>query len=375
MQAILLAAGEGSRLRPFTVDKPKPMIRAGNKPIAQHAVEALVANGVKDIVFVAGYHREKVQSYFGDGRKLGAHITYAFQEVLSGTASALATAPAPTGPFLVLGSDNVVEPSLIKAVLSAPGEGIAMVVHRSATPQRYGVVQLDGTRVASIEEKPRDPRSDWVNTGVYRFPAGFYDFVRKHAASSAHGIPDVLQLAITQGQRVEAVKSHDLWADAVYPWDLLRVHEPLTRGLHHRATAHLVAEPGVLVAADATIGPWSMLGAGTCIGANVEIGANCVIENCIVYDDAQIGPGGILRNTIVGEGARIGPRFTALSGACDIQTADGWHHLDDFGSVIGVDAQIGGRVTLEPGTMLGNRTRVANARTLRGNLQDGAMAI
>jgi len=373
MRAILLAAGEGSRLRPFTVDKPKPMIRAGNRPIAQLAVEALVANGVKDITFVVGYHREKVQSYFGVGRKFGANISYAFQEVLSGTASALATAPAPTGPFLVLGGDNVVEPSLIKSALSS-GDGPAVVVHRSSNPSRYGVVTLDGSRVARIEEKPREPRSDWVNTGVYRLPASFHELTRKAIAQGAVGIPDVLQLAISKGTPIEAVKSTDLWADAVYPWDLLRMHADLVRGAQPKPITNVAIESGVLLGQDSAIGPWTLLGAGTCVGGNVEIGANSVIENCVIYDDVQIGPGAILRNTIIGEGSRIGPRFTALSGACDIQTADGWHHLDDFGSVIGVDAAIGGRVTLEPGTILGNRTRVGHDRTIRGRMQDGSIA-
>lgn len=374
MRAIILAAGEGSRLRPFTVDKPKPMIRAANKPIAQHAVEALVSQGVKDIVFVVGYHREKVQSYFGDGRRFGARISYAFQEVLSGTANALATAPQPDGPFIVLGGDNVVDPSIIKAALSA-SEGPALVVHRSQAPSRYGVVTLDGSRVATIEEKPRDPRSDWVNTGVYRFPASFHDLARKQAAHGALGLPDLLMSAIRNGQAVHAVKSSDLWVDAVYPWDILRMHADLIRGSPAKLLQNVATEPGVLVGPESTVGAWSFLGSGTCIGSNVVIGSNCVLENCVVYEDVQIGPGSVLRNTVIGEGSRIGARFSALSGGCDIQTADGWHHLDDFGSVIGVDANIGGRVTLEPGTVLGNRARAGHARTLRGALADGSIAI
>src|SRR4051812_30966027 len=107
MRAIILAAGEGSRLRPLTADKPKPMIRIANKPIIQHAIEALVDQGVKDVTMVVGYHREKVQSHFQDGRRYGARISYAFQNVLSGTAPALLAAPCPDAPFLVLSGDNV----------------------------------------------------------------------------------------------------------------------------------------------------------------------------------------------------------------------------------------------------------------------------
>jgi UDP-N-acetylglucosamine diphosphorylase / glucose-1-phosphate thymidylyltransferase / UDP-N-acetylgalactosamine diphosphorylase / glucosamine-1-phosphate N-acetyltransferase / galactosamine-1-phosphate N-acetyltransferase len=377
MKAILLAAGEGSRLRPFTLDKPKPMIRAANKPIAQHCVEALVANGVRDITFVLGYQRAKVQTYFGDGRRFGATITYSFQEALLGTAPALALAPRPEEPFLVLGGDNVVDASLIKRALSAPGEGPAMVVHQSTTPSRYGVVSLDGSRVERIVEKPTNPRSEWVNTGVYRLPASFHDRTRALAERGVQGLPDVIQHAIDEGVHVDAVRSSDLWADAVYPWDLLRVNGILLKAGHAKPVKlpHVHADSAVLLGEDATIGPGTVLGAGTCIGNNVEIGPHCVLENVVVFDDAQIGAGSILRNTLIGEGTRIGPRFTALSGPCDVRSADGWRSLEDFGSVIGEDGRIGGAVTFLPGTTMGNRCRIAPARHVSGTLEDGSSVV
>lgn len=377
MRAIILAAGEGSRLRPFTVTKPKPMVRAANKPIAQHVVEALVANGVKDVTFVLGYQRAKVQSYFGDGAKLGARVSYAFQDALVGTAAALATAPRPDGPVLVLGGDNVVDANLIKSVLSAPGDAPVLAVHRSQNPSRYGVVSLDGARVDRIVEKPAVPRSEWVNTGVYRLTPAFYDRIVASAERGITGIPEALQAAIEDGQRVEAVRSSDLWSDAVYPWDLLRVHGELLR---HRLpqnvkTPGVHVDAGVLLGDEVTLGPGTVLGAGTCIGNNVEIHPNCVLENCVVYDDVSIGAGSVLRNTIVGEGAHLGARVTAISGACHVRTTDGWHGLDDFGGVIGEDSRIGGAVTLLPGTVLANKVRVGHGRQVHGTIDEGAVVL
>jgi glucose-1-phosphate thymidylyltransferase len=376
-RGIILAAGEGSRLRPFTADKPKPMVRAANKPIMQHAVEALTANGVREITIVAGYHRERIQSYFGDGQRFGARIQYAFQDVTGSTARALATAPATRESFLVLPGDNVVDAGVVKALLGAPGSGPALAVHRSEHPHRYGVVTLDGSRVESIVEKPREPRSEWVNTGAYRLTPDFHDrAVAAAAATGEHeaGLPDLLQAAIADGVRVEAVRTDALWSDAVYPWDLLRVHaDLLRRGLAgHPVFEGVHVEPPVLVGQDVAIGPGSNVNAGTCVGNNVSIGPNCVLENCVVYDDVQIGAASILRNTIVGEGTRIAPRFTSISDACDVRTSDGWHHLDDFGSVIGEDVRIGGNVVFLPGTVVGNRARVAHARTVHGAIGDNA---
>lgn len=368
--ALILAAGEGSRLRPFTADKPKPMVRAANKPILQHVVESLTQNGIRDIVIVAGYHREKIQSYFADGRKFNARISYAFQDALTGTARALATAPRPNGPFLVLGGDNVVDPALIKAALDAPAP--ALVVHRSERPHRYGVVTLEGDRLAQIVEKPEQPRSEWVNTGVYSLTPEFHDRATALAEAGGVGIPDLLQQALHDGERVAAIRSSALWSDAVYPWDLLRVHADV---LHARGEAPpslpgVHVERPVLLGRDAQVSPGTTLAAGTCIGDNVVIGPNCVLENCVVYDDVQIGAASVLRNVIVGAGTRIGPRFTAISGPCDIKLGDGWHALSDFGCVIGEDARIGGVVTATPGTIVGNGVTVLHDRTIQGFIND-----
>lgn len=377
MRAIILAAGEGSRLRPFTADKPKPMVRAANKPILQHGIEALVENGVRDITLVVGYHRERVQAYFGDGKKLGAQISYAFQDALTGTARALATAKAPSEPFLVLGGDNVVDAALIKAILGVPRGTPAMVVHRSERPHRYGVVTLDGEQVGQIVEKPSDPRSHWVNTGVYSLTPELHARAAALADTPGVGLPDVIQEAIHSGARVRAVKSEALWSDAVYPWDLLRVHADILHARPPEAPklrdAHL--EPPVLLGADALVGPGTVLGAGTCIGSNVAIGPHCVIENCVLYDDVQIGPGSILRNCVIGAGTRIGPRFTALSGPAEVRLSDGWHHLDDFGAILGDDCRIGGAVTALPGTMVGNRVSVADAKVVSGGVADGSRVV
>ena len=244
------------------------MIRAANKPILQHVVEALTANGVKDITIVLGYQRAKVQSYFGDGRRFGARIQYTFQDVAHGTAAALVLVPKPDDTFLVLGGDNLVDPSLLKQAMGAPGDEPAVVVHHSDTPQRYGVVRLDGDLVGEIVEKPRDPRSEWVNTGVYRFPAAFHAKARALSDAGVLGLPDVLQAMVRDGTKVRAVRSEHLWADAVYPWDLLRMHNDLLRSEAGQppSFAGVHVERGVMSGSEVTVGPNSFLGASTCIG-------------------------------------------------------------------------------------------------------------
>ncbi len=381
MRAIVLAAGEGSRLRPLTGRKPKPMIRVANKPILRYVVEALAANGIQDVTLVLGYHREKVQSYFEDGRRFGVRISYVFQDALLGTAHALSLVPPGKDDVLVLGGDNIVDARLVKDLLAAP-PGLALVAKAAENPSKYGVVSLDGDSISRIEEKPPKATSDLVNTGVYRVTPDFHAYLRGQVMKGLLGVTAVLQGAIDSGRGVLAVRSLGTWLDAVYPWDLLALNahlvgepvgppSPAAAGLHSRA----VVEGPVILGSEVEVGAQSVILPTTCVGHNVVIGAGCIVENSVVYDDVQIGPGSILRNCVIGEGSRIGPRFTALSGACDVRVRDGWHELPDFGSVIGEDCVIEGGVTIRAGALVGNRARISAGSFVSQNADDGATVV
>src|SRR4030042_1554644 len=109
-QVIILAPGEGQRLRPFTVTRPKAMLSIADKPILQYVVEALAQNGIRKIVFVVGYRKEQVYDYMGSGERFGVDITYVTQESQLGTAHALSqTRSVAEDEFLVLHGDNLIE--------------------------------------------------------------------------------------------------------------------------------------------------------------------------------------------------------------------------------------------------------------------------
>lgn len=380
MRAVVLAAGEGSRLRPLTLTKPKVMIKAGNKPLLQYAIEALAQNGISHVTIVVGYHRERVQAHFGDGGRFGLKIDYAFQESLLGTAHALAQVALYDEDLLVLGGDNVVDAELIADVLRDRSR-LTLVAKHSNNPTKYGVLTLKGDLVAHIEEQPLYATSEFVNTGVYYLPKGTLEKVQRSVKEGIGGLTAFIQHLIDQGDEVRAVRTNGLWMDAVYPWDLLEVNAKLLErgpladpGIGEIAPSSEFIAP-VLVGADVYVGQKTVVLGPTTLGDNVTIGPGCVIENCIIQDDVQIGPGSILQNTIVGEGARIGARFTALSGPCDVRVRDGYYALSNFGAVIGEDCSLGGGVTTEPGALIGNRTRADANRTIRGTLEEGTKVI
>lgn len=379
MRAIVLAAGEGSRLEPLTRTKPKAMVRVANRPIVEYVLDALVENGVTDVTLVVGYRKERVQNYLGDGKRMGCDISYAFQGSLLGTAHALAQVDFGDEDALVLAGDNIVDAGLVEQVLEA-GPGPTLAAHRSRDPSKYGVLTLDGEDVVEIQEKPTTHASEFVNTGVYRFPREFSGTVREGVKDGYTGLTHLLQREIEEGRSVRAVRSDGLWMDAVYPWDLLDLTAHLqddgaTEGRPTGARVHGTASVEALLGRDASVGPQSAVTPSTTVGDNVTIGPGCIVQNCIIYDDVQVGAGTVLRNTVVGEGARLGARVTVHSGPAQVQAAGELHDLDDFGAVVGEDARIGGGATLEPGAMVGVRAEVGLGARVRGRVPDETRVI
>ena len=129
MKAVVLAAGEGMRLRPLTVSEPKVMIPVANRPILEHVVDALVKNDVHDIVMVVGYRKERIMSHFEDGRRFGARIEYVVQEKQLGNGHALFSArDRLSGEFMVLSGDNIVDRRAVGDLLKAGSCPSALVV-------------------------------------------------------------------------------------------------------------------------------------------------------------------------------------------------------------------------------------------------------
>jgi len=155
MQAVLLAAGQGTRMRPLTDALPKPMVPVADRPLVAHAADAAVDGGVSELIIVVGYEREAITEYFGDSYR-GVPVTMVTQTEQRGTADAVrAAAPELDGPFVVLNGDNLYDDSI--AALFEEGPAIAAV--EVADPTNYGVISTDGSTVTDIVEKPADPPS------------------------------------------------------------------------------------------------------------------------------------------------------------------------------------------------------------------------
>ena len=396
MKAVILAAGEGARMGPFTASEPKVMIPVGNRPILEHVIRALVDKGVHDVVLVVGYRRERIMSYFQDGKAFGARIEYAVQNKQLGTAHSLVEArPKLSGPFLVLNGSNLLD---LQAISDLVGGGTipSILITESDNPSKYGVVLASGDRLTRIVEKPRESIGNLINTGAYALDESIFPVIEDLARQGKHDLPSAIE-ALSGSRRVRVFRTDGVWADALYPWDLLRLNAEVLKGVHEVKAGTI--EKGVTIRGKVSIGDGSVLRAGTYIQGPVSIGEGCeigphavilaatslgdnvhlgpfgLIDNSILMDDVDAGPGTILQDSVVGMGAKLRAAVAAPRGRASIQIEGEWHEVESVGGLIGEDAEIGAGTIVESGTMVGARARVgANAR-LRGTIPDGGIVV
>ncbi|GAB5603652.1 glucose-1-phosphate thymidylyltransferase [Thermus sp. FJN-A] len=288
MKGLILAAGRGTRLRPLTHTRPKPVIRVAGRPIVHYAVENLLEAGVREIGVVVSPETEK------DIREAlsGYRVRYILQEEPQGLAHAVAVAQGFLGesPFVLYLGDNLFQKG-IGSFIEAFQEGVSAVIAlvRVENPRQFGVAVLEGDRIVRLLEKPKEPPSDLAVAGVYVFTPEVFSVIRdlKPSARGEYEITDAIQGLIDQGKRVVGVEVKGWWKDTGRPQDLLDANRLLLEELSPRVegevvasqlTGRVVVERGAKVAGSTVIGP-------------AFIGEGAVVEEAYVGPFTSLGPG------------------------------------------------------------------------------------
>ena len=232
--AVVLAAGEGIRLRPLTANRPKPMLPAGTRPILEHVLNALIDAGVDDIHLVVGYQANRVRSYFGSTYR-DVPITYHNQTNQLGSGHALLQArDGPDGPFLLVNGDQIIDYRIVEAVSEAHGDAAAtLAVVEGPEAVDYGAVHLDGSEVTELIEQPASGEFRLFNAGVYAFTEQIFETLETLSVERGElPLTDAIQQLITdEDHSVGGVRTDHFWMDATHPWDLLSLsRELLSRG-------------------------------------------------------------------------------------------------------------------------------------------------
>jgi dTDP-glucose pyrophosphorylase len=221
--AVIMAGGQGRRLRPLTDTVPKPMLRVAGRPILERIVIHLVGYGITRIFLAVHYRGEVIEEHFGDGTAFGASIGYLREDRPLGTAGALGLLPqAPTRPLLMLNGDLVTSVDVDRLLaFHAAGRFRATIgTHRYVHTIPYGCVERDGDRIVALEEKPAVERE--VNTGIYVLDPDVVSLVEPDAAIS---MPDVIERVLASGGPVGAFAVEDDWTDIGQREHLARARE------------------------------------------------------------------------------------------------------------------------------------------------------
>jgi glucose-1-phosphate thymidylyltransferase len=232
MKGIILAGGTGSRLYPLTKVTNKHLLPVGDKPMIFHPIEKLTEVGIQEILIVTGTeHMGAVVNLLGSGKDYNCRFTYKVQDEAGGIAQALGLAENFAGeePVVVILGDNIFENSLQDAIDNYEGEGAQILIKEVPDPKRYGVAELEGEKVISIEEKPEQPQSNFAVTGVYFYDHKVFDCIKtlKPSGRGELEITDVNNFYIKQG-RMKSSEMKGWWTDAGTP-ESYRIANELVR--------------------------------------------------------------------------------------------------------------------------------------------------
>ncbi len=387
MEAVILAAGEGRRLRPLTTYYPKPMMPVGNKPILEWIITALRISGITNITIVVGYQKDKIIRYFGDGKDFGVDIDYVIQEKQLGTAHAL-SAVGSRDDFILLPGDNLVDPLCIEKIKKEKNTILTTI---SDMPSKYGVIVREGTKVRIIEKENIHGNAQ-VFTGIGHFDANIFRVIEKAMSEEIYDLPQI----ISSMDNLKVVTSSCTWLDAVYPWDLLNLNWYALKSLPRRIEGKIErseiigqVEIGkgtiigagsyikgpVVIGENCVIGPNTVIMPGVSIGDGSEIGAHSYIERSIIMRNVTVGVGVRMRNSVIANGVTIEDGSILLSGNVRRIVEDEIFNFESVGAILGDGAYIGAGSVIAPGVLVGADVNVGALKTIFGDVKNGEKVI
>ena len=406
MQTIILAGGEGKRVFPLAVNRPKPMFKLLGKPLIHHVIDTLKEAGLKDYVVVVGHRGEQIKDYLKDGSKLGVNIKYTLQKQSLGMADALKTAEdVAEDNFFVVNADDVFEASLIKQMITKFREGDAEIV-LSCKPVKetwkFGIIKVEDEKVTDFVEKPpkgKEP-SNLAVVGVYILAKQIFDYYRKIPVSD-HQYEDAILRFIKDRNVVKAVSYDGFFAGYKFPWDLFTINCHL---MDKKVTRQIIEED-VKISERAIVEGrvWIAKGAkvfeNACVKGPCYIGENCVVgNNSLVRDYTSLGRGCVVgfstevKHSLVGDDCWFHTNYVGdsiISDNClfgagtitanfrfdekNVQVWVGDKRVDSgtnkLGAIIGDNCKTGINSCLEPGIKIGPQSMVGPNVNLQSDLE------
>ncbi len=392
MKAVVLAGGEGERMRPLTYTRPKAMLQVAGKPLVWHVLSNLRKARIKEAVVVVKYKKEQVIDYLKE-ENLGMTIEFAVQGEKHGTAAAIEAAREKAGEdFLVVAADNISDAEIYRDVIEKYDGRKTMALKKTDEPHRYGIGEVKDGVLVGMEEKPEKPKSNLANISVYAFNRSIFEEIKGLAPSprGEYEITDALKGA-------HVMETGDFWMDAGYPWHLFTLNEYLLKAMEANAgtvenstvKGKLIMEEGAevidsfvegtsYIGAGTKIGPHALLRGFNSIGKNCEIGESTTVKNSILFDNVKAKHLTYIGDSVVGQGVNFGSgtqiaNYRFDSGNVNVLTEKGWVNSGrkKLGAIIGDNVKFGVLSCTMPGKTIGNDCWVGSSVVVNRNLRGG----
>ncbi len=373
MKAIILAAGNGTRMRPLAEKIPKPLLKVGGKPIIDYNISN-IRDHVEEIIIVAGYKKEIIEERYGSDEK----IKIVVQDPPLGTAdAALKAEKFIDDTAVIMNGDDIYG----KDVSKLKNYDRAFLVAESETPEKFGVFEKKGKKIVGIKEKPDNPPSNLVNVGCFKVCKNFFNHLKKVEKSERgeYEITDAMQEYLEK-EDIGFVKT-DTWYPCSYPWQLLEANEKILGSIHRKIdgevsesaviNGEVIVEKGAVIKENTVIEGPAIIKKGCRIGPMAHIRPFTVIEEDVKISKSEV------KNSVVCEGTAL-PHFNYVgdsyigknvnfgAGSITANLRNDGENVKvkvkgelletgrkKIGAFVGSDTKIGVNCTLNPGVKVG----------------------
>ncbi|MBT5257478.1 MAG: NTP transferase domain-containing protein [Nitrospina sp.] len=386
MKAIILAAGKGSNLNPFSNTRPIPMISVAGRTLLDNSLRQLKNAGISDVYIVVGHHKERIQDFIAGKTEDGMNIHCLEQKKNGGIGDAVLQVKEKISPgeyFLLIYGDTLTDENIYSKAQQSFHSFKCPVASICLPPsnESFGNVFLNAQmKINKIVEKPKGSNfGNYVLAGVFVLPESFFSLLKKNK----HSMEKSLQTMAKKGDLMASMWENE-WLDIVYPWEILQANKIILDSWSESSIAksavmesnvtmqgvvkigeNAVIKAGAVLEGPCSIGRGSYIGNNALIRSYTSIGSNCSVgygvelKNCVVLDKSGIGRLSFVGDSVIGENVDIG------AGCMTVNRNTNWEKIQvknkktvfstkmkKLGAFVGDDVVIGAGNTIQPGTVV-----------------------
>ena len=399
--ALILAAGKGTRMWPLTENSPKPLLPLGGLPIIERQIQEFKKVGVKNLYILIGYQMKELSDYL-DETIFDININYIVQEMQNGTGHAVNQAKGIIqGNFYCINGDLIVDSKNLERLKKKKDE-LTMMVTKVKDGSNFGVIESMNDRLVSINEKGISGKST-INAGIFLFNEKIFDAIDNIEKSirGEYELTDALQ-AISND--IHILEYQGFWKDIGAPWDLITANEKYIHNLENqikgtvednvviKGNIHLeensviksgtYIEGPVWIGKDCTIGPNSYLREGTVLCGRNKVGASTEIKNSILMKYAKAPHHNYVGDSIIGENSNLGSGTKIANLRLDKKKIEVVHkgvthntERKKLGAIIGSNVNTGINASINAGTILGNHVKIGPNSLVSGTYESQSTII